>query len=182
MVGGFDGTTPTNTAEMFCPISRKWTSLLSMRLPRSGVKAVAINGLLYVVGGWDGRQRLSSGEVFNPEFWNWEELPYMRIARSNYSAVATPQGQLLVMGGYQGQDTTSNVEILDMEEVKWIQLKGLPRKRSATTSKVIQYRDLDEAARDRMRAVMHEDDRDLCDIDVSDTDETTDSESDESLD
>ena len=68
VVGGFDGTTPTNTAEMFCPISRKWTSLPSMRLPRSGVKAVAINGLLYVVGGWDGRQRLSSGEVFNPEF------------------------------------------------------------------------------------------------------------------
>ena len=70
-----------------------------------------------------------------------------------------------------------------MEEGKWMELKGLPCKRSAMTSNVIPYRYLEESTRDQMRAVMYEDDiEDLCEIEISDSDETTDSESDGSLD
>ena len=58
MVGGFDGVAPTFTAEVICPGRGNWKMIKSMRVCRSGVKTVAMDGLLFVVGGWDGQQRL----------------------------------------------------------------------------------------------------------------------------
>ena len=61
MVGGFDGVAATNTGEIFCPGTRRWSMISPMRVTRSCVKVVAMNSILYVVGGWDGQQRLMSG-------------------------------------------------------------------------------------------------------------------------
>ena len=83
-----------------------------MRMPRSGVKVVAMNSMLYVVGGWDGRQRLRSGEMYNPDTKVWTALPDMMVPRSNHS-LAVVQGRLVVIGGYQRTETTSKVEVLD---------------------------------------------------------------------
>ena len=65
VVGEFDGVAPTNAAEVFCPGTGRWSMISPMRVARSGVKVVAMNGLLYVVGGWDSQQWLRSGEVYN---------------------------------------------------------------------------------------------------------------------
>ena len=46
VVGGFDGVFPTNTAEVFCSGTGKWTLISSMRVARSGVKVVAMNSKL----------------------------------------------------------------------------------------------------------------------------------------
>ena len=70
----------------------------SMRVGRSGVKAVAMDGLLYVVGGWDSQQRLMSGEVYNPDTDMWTDLPDKKTPRSNHTLTAV-QGRLVVAGG-----------------------------------------------------------------------------------
>ena len=64
VVGGFDGVAPTNTAEVFCPGTGRWSMISPMRVvARSGVKVAAMNSMLYVVCGRDGQQRLRSGEM-----------------------------------------------------------------------------------------------------------------------
>ena len=47
VVGEFDGVAPTNAAEVFCPGTGRWSMISPMRVARSGVKVVAMNGLLY---------------------------------------------------------------------------------------------------------------------------------------
>ena len=63
VVVGFVGVAPTNTAEVFCPGTGRWSMISPMRVARSGVKVVAMNSMLYVVGWRDGQQRLRSGEM-----------------------------------------------------------------------------------------------------------------------
>ena len=127
-----------------------------MRMPRSGVKVVAMDGMLYVVGGWDGQQRLRSGEVYNPDTRVWSPLPDMKTPRSNHS-LAVVQGRLVVMGGYQGIETTKKVEVLDMSSNTWEEVGELSTSRSALASAVVSFNNLDEEAREGLR--WHQDDK-----------------------
>ena len=45
MVGGFDGVAPTNTAEVFCPVTGRWSMIGPMRMTKSGVKVVVWSAL-----------------------------------------------------------------------------------------------------------------------------------------
>ena len=45
MVGGFDGVAPTNTAEVFCPVTGRWSMISPMRMAKSGVKVVVWSAL-----------------------------------------------------------------------------------------------------------------------------------------
>ena len=127
-----------------------------MRVARSGVKVVAMDGLLYVVGGWDGQQRLRSGEVYNPDTRVWSPLPDMKTPRSNHS-LAVVQGRLVVMGGYQGIETTKKVEVLDMSSNTWGEVGELSTGRSALASGVVTFNNLDEETREGLR--WHQDDK-----------------------
>ena len=77
----------------------KWSNIRSMRESRSGVKVVAMGGLLYVVGGWDGHQRLRSGEVLNPDTQMWSDLPNM--SSHYWTRPRCPQSLLFVFGNGQ---------------------------------------------------------------------------------
>lgn len=48
-VGGFDGSTGLNTAEMFDPRTQEWRTIASMSTRRSSVGVGVVNGLLYAV-------------------------------------------------------------------------------------------------------------------------------------
>lgn len=48
-VGGFDGSTGLNSAEMFDPRQQKWTMIASMSTRRSSVGVGVVNNLLYAV-------------------------------------------------------------------------------------------------------------------------------------
>ena len=87
MVGGFDGVAPTNTAEVFCPVTGRWSMISPMRMAKSGVKVVAMSSLLlYIMVDWlDGQQRLKSGEIlYNPDTKVWSALlSDMMVTRYN---------------------------------------------------------------------------------------------------
>lgn len=48
-VGGFDGTSGLNTAEMYDPKTKEWRPIASMSTRRSSVGVGVVNGLLYAV-------------------------------------------------------------------------------------------------------------------------------------
>ena len=52
VVGGFDGVAPTNTAEVFCPGTGRWSMISPMRVARVKV-VVVMNSVMYLVGRWD---------------------------------------------------------------------------------------------------------------------------------
>ena len=141
----------------------------SMRVARSGVKAVAMDGLLYVVGGWDGRQRLRSGEVYNPDTGMWTDLPDMMTPRSNHT-LAVVQGRLMAVGGYQGVQTTRKVEVLDMTTHSWEAVGELSSSRSALVSAVVIFNSLEEEVRESLRwqGSQGEDESDEMKTDVED--------------
>merc|ERR1712142_694290 len=141
---------PTNTVEMFSPNTGKWTLIKSMKKARSGVKVVAIDGLLYVVGGWDGNKELTSGEVYNPVTKEWKDLPEMITPRSNHS-LAVVQGKLVAMGGFTGTDTSSKVEMLNLKTNTWEALTEMPSNRSGMGSCVVPFNKLAEEARNTLR-------------------------------
>jgi len=89
-VGGYDGgssNTPINTVEVFCPKKKTWKMIKPMNVARAKVKAVAMDGCLYVVGGWDGSRELNSGEMYNPDLDTWSNLPNMKVPRCSHSLV-----------------------------------------------------------------------------------------------
>ena len=123
-----------------------------MRESRSGVKVVAMGGLLYVVGGWDGHQRLRSGEVLNPDTQMWSDLPNMDTPRADHS-MAVVQGKLVVMGGYQGWETTKRVEVLDVTSNTWEDVGELSTSRYALSCGVVTFNRLHEKVRESYRLI-----------------------------
>ena len=103
-----------------------------MSVKRSGVKAVEMNGKLYVVGGWDGDRRLRSGECYDPVRRRWERLPDMRLPRSNFS-LAVVNGQLFAAGGYDGEGVTNRSEYLNKFTNSWVEAGEMSLPRSALT-------------------------------------------------
>ena len=75
MVEGFDGVASTNTAEVFCPVTGRWSMISPMRMAKSGVKVVL-----------------------------WSALSEMMVPRYNCS-LPVVQRRLVVICGYQGTET-----------------------------------------------------------------------------
>ena len=84
------------------------------------VKAVVMDGLLYVVGGTDGTcgGYHASGEVYNPDTKMWTDLPDVRIGKA-CPTLTVLDGRLWVFGGYVGFDLTRALEVLDIITNTW---------------------------------------------------------------
>lgn len=52
-----------------------------MLLKRSGLKAVAIGGVIFVTGGFTGSLRIKSSEFFDPREGKWHALKEMNSPR-----------------------------------------------------------------------------------------------------
>lgn len=59
-MGGFDGSTGLNSAEMYDPRNHEWRVIAPMSTRRSSVGVGVVNGLLFAVGGYDGASRLDN--------------------------------------------------------------------------------------------------------------------------
>ncbi len=88
--------------ECFNPISKQWTKLVDLRMPRSGVAACVIHGLLYVVGG---RNNSPNGNIdskavdcYDPFRNMWSQCSEMSEPR-NRVGVGNIDGLLYAVGG-----------------------------------------------------------------------------------
>lgn len=68
-------------------LQEKWVEVASMSVPRAGVTAVAVNGLLYAVGGRTSSRDFSapvtvdSVEIYDPHLDTWTEIGNMITSR-----------------------------------------------------------------------------------------------------
>ena len=66
VVGGYNGTDPLTTAEIYDPATAKWRTLAGMHMARWSSGAAAINGKLYTVGGNNGYATTTINEAYIP--------------------------------------------------------------------------------------------------------------------
>lgn len=143
VIGGRDGITPfsgapLNANQVYDPVANTWTSLAPLPTPRSGVAAVSVNGLIYVIGGWT----LAGGiptlqnivEVFDPAMNTWSSAAPMPTARA-YLGAAERQGLIYTIGGLIGTapvpgNMTNVVEVYDPLADSWCADNPMPTPRA----------------------------------------------------
>lgn len=139
VIGGRNGTvpfsgTPLNANEVYDPVADTWTSLAPLPTARSGVAAVALNGLIYVIGGW----RLVSGtptvqnivEVFDPTTNTWSSAAPMPTARAYFGAVDCGQRIYTMGGAFPNLAMTNVLEIYDPVTDSWSADTPMPTSRA----------------------------------------------------
>ena len=74
--------------DIYAQSSRTWQNKASMPTARTGVSAVVIDDMVYVMGGIDESGNiLDVVEIYNPETDSWTTGPNLRTARYNFAAV-----------------------------------------------------------------------------------------------
>jgi N-acetylneuraminic acid mutarotase len=120
-------------AACYDPMTRHWTPLPPLPVPRSSHDVVALDGKLYVVGGWWMKGREQKSEWLKTAMvldlaakepkWTSIEQPFQRRAL----CAASLDGKLFVIGGMDEQGTlTKSVDVYDPHEGKWSKVAPLP--------------------------------------------------------
>jgi hypothetical protein len=122
------GNNPYDSAELYDPNARTWTSAGVMSQVRFNHTATLLaNGSVLVAGGEPGGSGptaapVSGTEIFDPVAVTWTPTGSMTTARSRQSATLLPNGKVLVAGGYNysgGSLPLASAEIYDPVAGTW---------------------------------------------------------------
>jgi N-acetylneuraminic acid mutarotase len=126
--------TMTATLEVYDPISDTWTTKAPMPTARgAGVKAIAVNGVLYVIGGCttnDCSGFVGTVEAYNPVSNSWTTKAPMPTARRSFGIDAV-NGMVYAVGGLQGPGSSgiSTNEAYDPAANTWSTKRPMPTPR-----------------------------------------------------
>ena len=102
-----------DNVECYNPHSTEWYKLAPLPTPRSGVAAIVVHGLLYVLGGRnnspDGNVDTATVDVFDPFMNFWRSCVNMSVAR-NRVGVGAIDGLIYAIGGSHGGTHHNTVE------------------------------------------------------------------------
>lgn len=136
VVGGWTGSDPTATAELYRP-GRGFSSLPSMKTPRGGFSATLLSdGRVLIAGGTDGNRTLRSAELFNPRSRTFRRTGSMRASRSAHAAAGLAGGRVLVAGGSDGDRVLSSAEIYVLRSGRFVPARPMtvPRHKHAAVA------------------------------------------------
>ncbi|XP_060858164.1 kelch-like protein 2 [Metopolophium dirhodum] len=108
-VGGCDGYSCLNSAEVFDCTTQEWRMVSSMSTRRNFVGVGVLNNLLYAVGGCDSKDTLNSVECYNPCLDKWTPVAEMRERRCSMG-VGVIDDVLYAVGGHNGLISLRSVE------------------------------------------------------------------------
>ena len=98
MMGGSDGSTALDSAEVYDPSTETWSPTTPMSTARVHPTAtVLVGGRVLVAGGaTDGSNIL---ELYNPTTGTWTHAGQMETGREGHTATLQPDGKVLLAGG-----------------------------------------------------------------------------------
>ena len=102
LAGGWVGSRPTTTVELYDPEKLRFVSANPMREARADHTATLLSsGKVLITGGYDGTNVLSSAELFDPVSGTFSATESMTTPRAIHGAAHLPGGQVLITGGME---------------------------------------------------------------------------------
>ena len=119
--GGFFGSGPTASAELYDPASNTWSSGQAMSTARDGLTASPLaDGTVLVAGGYTPTGPATSAELYDPASNTWTSAAGMTTARYQHTATPLRDGRVLVIGGFgDGGDWNASAESYDPASDAW---------------------------------------------------------------
>jgi hypothetical protein len=87
-----------DVVEVYNPTSEQWSTVAPMPLARTGMVAVAVDHLIYVIGGGRLSQALTSVHIYDTSNDSWSEGPSLLEGRVRFAA-AKVAGTMFAIGG-----------------------------------------------------------------------------------
>lgn len=124
----------SSLAELYDPITNKFSATGSMLTPRVGHAGVALpNGTVLICGGVDNARGaiLASAEIYDPATGVFSPTGSMRFARNQHSAVLLSNGKVLVVGGTSDLQGGTSAELYDPGTGVFTQTSSMTQERLA---------------------------------------------------
>jgi N-acetylneuraminic acid mutarotase len=129
------GSLITNIMEEYDPAADTWTRRANMPTARQGVRAAAVDGIVYAIGGNGGAYNdvaYANVEAYDPTTNTWTTKTDMPTPRS-IPAIATVDGKVYVIGGH----VLSTVEVYDPATDTWTKKADMPTARWSPAADVV---------------------------------------------
>ncbi|KAG5454414.1 Kelch-like protein 12, variant 2 [Clonorchis sinensis] len=129
-IGGFDGKTRLNSAEMLEYSSDKWRSIAPMLSRRSSLGVAALRGNIYAAGGFTSNDvRLSTVECYNPDSNTWTSIRGMASPRCGLGLCAIDNSLYAVGGWCANVGVSSATEVYSRDTNSWTTVSSMTIKR-----------------------------------------------------
>ena len=138
-IGGYDGSSYLNKAEVYDPTTDTWETKTPMPTSRTGLTSAVVDGKIYCIGGYNNDDSyLNKVEVYDPTTDTWETKTSMPTSRG-YLTSSVVNGKIYCIGGFGvfDGDYVNEVEVYDPITDTWETKSPMSSGRDVLTSAVV---------------------------------------------
>jgi hypothetical protein len=128
VAGGYDGSGPIATAELYSPTTGIWSVTGSLNTARYQAAGTLLpNGKVLVSGGAGATGALNSAEIYDPVAGTWTATGPMQTGRFGHVQILLSNGNVLVAGGYNAPTSapTNTAEMYSPSTGMWTVINSM---------------------------------------------------------